>query len=92
MRSLFSPQDLTDLEQLINPIPDDIEELSKAIATWCKQEERSQILKTLVEVRQTLSSSTFENVSDTTTDSQTSNYSLNKQTLQNALQQNSFPN
>jgi adenine-specific DNA methylase len=33
-RSLFSSQDRSDLAQLISPIPDDIEKLSEAIASW----------------------------------------------------------
>jgi predicted transposase/invertase (TIGR01784 family) len=36
-RSLFKSEDLAELEQLVSPLPDDIEELSKAISSWCKQ-------------------------------------------------------
>jgi hypothetical protein len=36
-RSLFSPENLAELEQLVLPLPDDIEELSKAISEWCEQ-------------------------------------------------------
>ncbi len=35
--SLFSPENLAELEQLVLPLPDDIEELSKAISEWCEQ-------------------------------------------------------
>ena len=40
-RSLFSPQDLADLAELIEPLPDKIEDLSEAIAQWCKQDGHS---------------------------------------------------
>ena len=36
-RSLFSPENLAELEQLVTRLPDDIEELSKGISSWCKQ-------------------------------------------------------
>ena len=36
-RSLFSPENLAELEQLVLPLLDDIEELSKALSSWCKQ-------------------------------------------------------
>ena len=40
-RSLFSPQDLAELAELIEPLPDKIETLSDAIAQWCKQDAHS---------------------------------------------------
>jgi len=40
-RSLFSPQDLADLTELIEPLPNKIEDLSQAIAQWCKQDGHS---------------------------------------------------
>ncbi len=40
-RSLFSPQDLAELAQLIQPLPNKIETLSDAIAQWCKQDVHS---------------------------------------------------
>jgi predicted transposase/invertase (TIGR01784 family) len=40
-RSLFSAQDLAELAELIQPLPDQIEILSDAIAQWCKQDEHS---------------------------------------------------
>jgi hypothetical protein len=55
-RSLFSAQDLADLAGLIAPLPDRIEDLSSAIALWCKQEDRSVQRNALKQVRQTLSS------------------------------------
>jgi hypothetical protein len=36
-RSLFSSENLAELEQLVLPLPDDIKELSKAISEWCEQ-------------------------------------------------------
>jgi hypothetical protein len=40
-RSLFSAQDLAELAELIQPLPDKIETLSQAIAQWCKQDAHS---------------------------------------------------
>ena len=40
-RSLFLPQDLAELAELIEPLPDKIETLSDAIAQWCKQDAHS---------------------------------------------------
>ncbi len=78
--SLFTPETLAELVQLIEPLPDNIEELSQAISNWCKAEERSQILDTLNQIRQTLLSSTTLGTNTETTDKQ-----LNKIILQNAL-------
>jgi len=35
---LFSAQDLAQLKQWVAPVPDQIEDLSEAIAQWCNQE------------------------------------------------------
>ncbi|HAJ60598.1 MAG TPA: hypothetical protein DCP31_16125, partial [Cyanobacteria bacterium UBA8543] len=67
---------------------DDIEELSKAIAAWCNQEEHSAHLNALRQVRQSPSNTTLEQVSSTNNDTNTLDYSLNKQALWNALKQN----
>jgi DNA-binding transcriptional MerR regulator len=40
-RSLFSPQDLAELAELLEPLPNTIEDLSEAIAQWCKQDGHS---------------------------------------------------
>ncbi|MEQ9232781.1 Rpn family recombination-promoting nuclease/putative transposase [Coleofasciculus sp. E2-BRE-01] len=40
-RSLFSPQELAELAELIEPLPNKIEDLSEAIAQWCKQDGHS---------------------------------------------------
>ncbi|NEP01387.1 MAG: Rpn family recombination-promoting nuclease/putative transposase [Symploca sp. SIO2E9] len=88
-RSLFSPQDLAELAQLIAPLPDEMEELSKAIAIWCNQATHSPILKVMLQVRSTLSSDSFENVSETNTSkAKTSESRLNKLALQNAIGEN----
>lgn len=84
-RSLFSPQDLADLNQLIISLPDDIEELSKAIASWCQQDEHSQILDALIQIRQPLATTALEDVSGTNTETKTADYPLSKQTLLNAI-------
>ncbi|HEY9666110.1 MAG TPA: Rpn family recombination-promoting nuclease/putative transposase [Coleofasciculaceae cyanobacterium] len=88
-RVLFSLSDLAELTRLIAPLPDNIEELSNAIASWSNQQEQSQILKALHQVRQALLKSTIEEVSETNSETTISDYSLNKQTLQNAVEQSS---
>lgn len=84
-RLLFSSQDLAELNQLISPLPDDIEKLSQAIASWCQQEDHSQILDALIQMRQTLTTITLEEISGTNTQTKTPDYPLNKQMLQNAI-------
>ncbi len=86
-RELFSPQDLADLAQLIEPLQDNIEELSQAIAQWCSQEGHSAQLDALRQVLQLLSSATVEFLLGTNPDSvQTPESPLNKQMLQNAIE------
>jgi uncharacterized protein YjeT (DUF2065 family) len=86
-RELFSPQDLADLAQLIEPLPDNIEDLSKALAQWSKREERSSHLKALCQGIQSLSSGTLEKLLETNTGIvQTPEPPLNKQILQNAIE------
>ena len=85
-RSLFSPQDFVELEQLIAPLPNNLEELSIAIINWYKQPEKSQIMNQLIQIRQTLTSNTFESGSQTDTGTvETPENQLNKQTLLNAI-------
>ncbi|MBD0344865.1 MAG: Rpn family recombination-promoting nuclease/putative transposase [Coleofasciculus sp. Co-bin14] len=88
-RSLFSRQDLADLKQLIAPLPDDIEQLSQASTSWCKQEEHALILNALLEVRQTLLDSVLEGVLVTNANAETPDTQLNKQALQNVIGQSS---
>jgi hypothetical protein len=86
-RELFSPQDLAELAQLIEPIPDKIEDLSNAIAQWCSQEGHSAQLDALRQVLQPLSSATVEFLLGTNPDSvQIPESPLNKQRLQNAIE------
>ena len=90
-RELFSPQDLTQLEQLIDPLPDEIDELSNAIAQWCKQQGHSTRLDALHQVNHFLSSATVEKLLETNADSvQAPGSPLNKLTLQNAIRQSSL--
>lgn len=41
-RDLFSAQDLAELQQWIAPLPNQVEDLSEAIAQWCNQESHTQ--------------------------------------------------
>ena len=89
-RELFSAQDLADLTQLIDPLPDNIEDLSNALARWCSQQEHSAQLDALRQVFQSLSSATVEKLVGTNLDTvQTPEYPLNKSALQNAIFQSS---
>ena len=90
-RSLFSSQDLTQLEQLIDPLPDEIDELSIAIAQWCKQQGHSAQLDALHQVLQVNRCATVEKLLGTNADSvQAPGSPLNKLTLQNAIRQSSL--
>lgn len=60
--SLFSAQDLTELDKLIPTLPADPEPLSQAIIAWCENRDKERdkenpthILAALRQVRQTLS-------------------------------------
>lgn len=86
-RELFSPQDLTELAGLIDPLPDKIEDLSNALIRWCSQPEHSQKLEALRTVLQSLSSATVEFLLGTNPDTfQSPSYPLSKSALQNAVE------
>ena len=78
--SLFTPETLAELVQLITPLPDNIEELSKAIVNWCQAKEDAQILDSLNQIRQSLVSATVPGNNPETPDNQP-----NKIILENAL-------
>jgi len=87
---LFTPQDIASLTKLIDSLPDDIEKLSLAIAAW--YEKRPKILDAQLDILNNhLSSGTnFNRVSYSNVgDVNSSDYQLNKQALQNAIQQSS---
>lgn len=92
-RALFSDQDLMELEQLIAPLPDNLEELAIAIINWYKQPEKSQIFARLVQLRQTFINNTSETVTQTDTGAvDTPENQLNKQALINAIAHNNSSN
>ncbi len=88
---LFSPEERASLQQLIAPIPDDIEKLSIAIAAW--YEKRPKICDAQLDLlNANLASGSTK--SDRLPGSKVGSvpepdYKLNKQTLQNAIQQSS---
>ncbi|HBB36216.1 MAG TPA: hypothetical protein DDZ80_15690 [Cyanobacteria bacterium UBA8803] len=84
-RSLFSSEDFAELEELVAPLPDDIEELSNAISEWCEQhpEIDEAQLKLIPDNSETRVPGSKESKV------KTPNYELNKQTLLNAIQQSS---
>lgn len=84
-RSIFSASQLTELSQLIEPLPDNLDVLSKAILNWSKkypeiEEAQSELLKSLSH-----QSSEKAPESQGETLPKTQNL-LNKQTLKNAIQ------
>ena len=89
-KTIFSPEELSELKQLFTILPDDIEQLSNAIATWCKQDKHGEILNTLRQVRQTFSSNPGERIPVTKQlKVPQPKYQLNKKTLQDAISQSS---
>jgi DNA-binding SARP family transcriptional activator len=84
-RSLFIPEYLAELEQLIAPLPDDMEALSNAISEWCEQHPEIDEAKLKL-----LPNDSGEKASGSKAGNlKTPNDQLNKQTLQNAIQQSS---
>ena len=85
-RELFSPQDLAELAGLIDPLPDNIEDLSNGLARWYSEQEHSAQLEALRNVLQSLSSANVERLLGTNPDTVPSpSYPLNKSALQNAI-------
>jgi hypothetical protein len=85
-RSLFSQQDLAALVELIQPLPDKIEDLSYAIAQWCKQEGHTPLLILWRQIRADLLMAMVEKLLGKTSDIQeTPSASLNKAMVQNAI-------
>lgn len=88
--SLFSAEDRANLAQLVKSLPDDIEKLSVAIAAW--YEKHPKILDAQLEqLNNQLSSGTsFERLPGSkVAHIKAPDYKLNKQVLQNAIQQSS---
>jgi DNA-binding transcriptional MerR regulator len=86
-RSLFSPQDLADLAELIEPLPDRTEDLSNAIVQWCKQEGHSAQLEAWRQVLSGLLSARVEKLLGTHPDTlPTPSSAIDKATLQKAIE------
>ena len=79
--ALFSQVNIANLEKLINNTPDDIEQLSTAIATWYQN--HSQILDSQLAL---LNHSLTVRGSNSAINSNISEYQLDKKTLLNAIQ------
>ncbi len=84
-RSLFTLEDLAELEELVAPLPDDIEVLSNVISEWC--EEHPEIDEAQLKLLPDNSGERAPGSKEGNV--KTPNYELNKQTLQNAIQQSS---
>lgn len=85
-RSLFSLSDLAQLAELIAPLPDEMADLSTAIALWLREAGHSVQLKALKEVLKTMGSGNFENMMGTNSDSVNSTeLMINKQLLLAAI-------
>lgn len=86
-RELFSPEDLADLAQLIQPLPDKLEDLSNAIAQWCQQDGHSAQLEARRQVLSGLLSATVEKLLKTNPDTlDTGESPLNKAMLHHAIE------
>ena len=86
-RELFSPQDLANLAELIKPLPDKIENLSDAIAQWCKQEGHSAQLQAWRHVLSGLLAATVEQLLARNLESlDTPSVALKKAMLQQAIE------
>jgi len=86
-RELFSAQDLADLAELIKPLPDKIENLSDAIAQWCKQEGHSAQLQAWRHVLSSLWAATVEQLLARNLESlDTPSVALKKAMLQQAIE------
>jgi predicted transposase/invertase (TIGR01784 family) len=87
-RSLFSPEDLTELDRLIATLPDDLDELSTALSTW--SENRPEILEAQLKRLEPFVNNSGEKAPGSKEGQvPPPNSQLNKQTLQNAIQQSS---
>ena len=84
--SLFSVQDRTNLAQLIDSLPDDIEKLSIAIAAW--YEKRPKILDAQLDLLNK-NPTNMRTLGSTSGNIQNSDYQLNKEVLKNAIQHSS---
>jgi len=86
-RSLFTPEYLAELEQVVAPLPDDIEALSNAISEWC--EEHPEIDEAQLKLLANPNNSGERTQGSKEDVVKTPNDELNKQTLKNAIQQSS---
>lgn len=83
-RSIFSASQLTELSQLIEPLPDNLDALSEAIDNWSKK--YPEIEKAQSELLETLSHQSSEKALEIPGETLPQpNNCLNKKTLQNAL-------
>ncbi len=87
--SLFSPENRTNLAELIAPLPDEIAELSQAISNWCKRDSHTAEAEALNQVLETRWNGLIEIAigNNMTTIPTPENYP-NKQMLQKAINPN----
>lgn len=88
--SLFSQENFSDLEQLISPMPDDIEKISIAIAGWCQK--HPNILNSQLELFKKYSNNLDRNdkaPGSTNANHNIPKYELDKKNIINAIQQSS---
>ncbi|MDY6896503.1 MAG: hypothetical protein SWZ49_00270 [Cyanobacteriota bacterium] len=84
---LFSQDNITNLKEFIRNIPDDIEKLSDAVATWYQK--HSKILDAQLTILNKSSSKTERGPGSAKLNSNISEYQLDKKALLNAIQQSS---
>jgi len=86
-RELFSAQDLVDFAELIKALPDQVEDLSNAIAQWCKQDGHSpqrQAWRDVVSGK--VAATVEEGLATNLASLETVESSVNKATLQQAIE------
>ncbi|MEQ9233933.1 Rpn family recombination-promoting nuclease/putative transposase [Coleofasciculus sp. E2-BRE-01] len=84
-RSLFTPEHLAELEQVVEPLPNDITEISKALSSWYKKHPKIRE----VQLRLLPDNSGEKAPGSKEGKVKPPNDALNKQTLKNAIQQSS---
>ncbi len=88
--SLFSQENFTELEDLISPIPDDIDKISIAIAGWYQK--HPNILNSQLKLLKKYSNNSDSNhkaPGSTNANQNTPKYELHKKHILNAIQQTS---
>ncbi len=86
--SLFSQENFAELENLISPIPDDIEQISIAIAGWCQQ--HPNILTEQLALLHNHDTNNYRKPGSKQTNANIPKFKLDKRNILNSIQQSSL--